>query len=100
MSPPRKNPPKKASLPPPPKAAKNPAKKKEKPPPPKLAYEMTDEELNEHVTKEVREQFMPRKHEPMQPVDPAGQKFFIGIRQPREKERLLDYDRSMTKSFK
>jgi hypothetical protein len=41
------------SPPPPPKAKKNPAKKKEKPPPPKLAYEMTQEELNEHVRKEV-----------------------------------------------
>jgi hypothetical protein len=55
MSPPRKNPPKKASPSPlpPPKVKKNPAKKKEKHPPPKLAYEMTDEELNEHVRKEV-----------------------------------------------
>jgi hypothetical protein len=40
-------------VPPPPKAKKNPAKKEEKPPPPKLAYEMTQEELNEHVRKEV-----------------------------------------------
>jgi hypothetical protein len=90
MSPPRKNPPKKASAPPPPKAKKNPAKKKEKSPPPKLAYEMTDDELNGHVRKEVREQFAPRKPEPKQQVNPAGQKFFIGICQPREKERLSD----------
>jgi hypothetical protein len=39
--------------PPPPKVKNNPAKKKEKPPPPKLAYEMTQEELNEHVRKKV-----------------------------------------------
>jgi hypothetical protein len=32
-------------------------------------------------------------------VDPAGQKFFIG-KCPREKERLSDYDHSITKSFK
>jgi hypothetical protein len=45
----------KAWVPPPPtpKVKKNPAKKKEKPPPPKLAYEMTQEELNEHVRNEV-----------------------------------------------
>jgi hypothetical protein len=57
---------------------------------------MTDEKLNEHVRKEVREQFKPRKPEPKQLVDPAGQKFFIGICQPREKEKLSDYDRSIT----
>jgi hypothetical protein len=71
--------------PPPPKAKKNPAKKKEKPPPPKLAYEMTQEELNEHVRKEIREQFAPRNPEPKQPLDPAGHKFFITMCQPREK---------------
>jgi hypothetical protein len=49
---------------PPPKAKKNPGKKKEKPPPLKLAYEITQEELNEHVRKEVREQFTLRKPEP------------------------------------
>jgi predicted ATP-dependent protease len=87
------------SPPPPPKVKKNPAKKKEKPPPPKLAYEMTEEELNEHVRKEVREQFAPRKPEPKQPVDPAGQKFFVTMCQPREKETLSDYDHSITKSY-
>jgi hypothetical protein len=72
---------------PPPKVKKNPAKKKEKPPPPKLAYETTQEELNEHVRKEVREQFAPRKPEPKQLVDPAGQKFFITMCQPRKKKK-------------
>jgi hypothetical protein len=86
--------------PPPPKAKKNLAKKKEKPPPSKFAYEMTQEELNEHVRKEVREQFAPRKPEPKQPVDPAGQKFFVTMCQPREKETLSDYDHSITKSYK
>jgi hypothetical protein len=33
---------------------KNPAKKKQKPPPLLLAYEMTQEELNEPVRKEVQ----------------------------------------------
>jgi hypothetical protein len=84
---------------PPFKAKKNLAKKKEKPPPPKLAYGTTDEELKEHVRKKVLEQFTLRKPEPKQPVDPAGQKFFIGICQPKEKERLSDYDRSITKSY-
>ncbi|XP_025813176.1 anther-specific proline-rich protein APG-like [Panicum hallii] len=95
----RKNPPKKALPPPPPKAKKNPTKKKEKPPPPKLAYEKTGEELGEQVSKEVRDHFAPRKPKPKGPVDPAGQKFFIGICQLREKERLSDYDRSIIKSY-
>jgi hypothetical protein len=38
---------------PPPKAKKNPTKKKEKPLLSKLAYKITQEELNEHVRKEV-----------------------------------------------
>jgi hypothetical protein len=58
--------------PPPPKAKKNPAKKKEKPQPPKLAYEMTNEELNAHVRKAVTDHFAPRKPEPKQSVDPIG----------------------------
>jgi hypothetical protein len=64
----------KAWVPPPPtpKAKNNQAKKKKKPPPPKLAYEMTQEELNEHLRKEVREQFAPRKPEPKQLVNPVG----------------------------
>jgi hypothetical protein len=51
MSLPRKNLPKKASAPPPRKVKKNAAKKQKNPPPLKLAYEMTDEELNEHLRK-------------------------------------------------
>jgi hypothetical protein len=84
---------------PPPKAKKNPAKKKEKSPRPKLAYEITQEELNEHVRKEVREQFALRKLEPKQPVDPAGQKFFITMCQLSKKETLSDYNHSITKSY-
>ncbi|RLM64416.1 transposon protein, putative, CACTA, En/Spm sub-class [Panicum miliaceum] len=61
---------------------------------------MTQEELNEHVRKEVREQFAPRNLEPKQPVDPVGQKFFVTMCQPREKETLSDYDRSITKSYR
>jgi hypothetical protein len=72
--------------PPPPKAKKNSAKKKEKPPPPKLAYEMTNEELHAHVRKEVTDHFTPRKPELKQPVDPAEQKFFVTMCQPRAKE--------------
>jgi hypothetical protein len=85
--------------PPPPKAKNNPAKKKENPPPLKLAYEMTKEELNEHMKKEVQEQFVPRKSKPKQPVNPAGQKFFVTIYQLREKETLSDYDCSIAKSY-
>jgi hypothetical protein len=54
---------------------------------------------NEHVRKEVREQFAPRKPEPKQLVNPAGQKFFVTMCQPREKETLSDYGRSITKSY-
>ena len=33
-------------------------------------------------------------------MDPAGKKFFLGIMwQPKEKETLSDYDRSITKSY-
>jgi hypothetical protein len=85
-------------LPPPPKPEKNPAKKKEKPPPLKLAYGMTSEELNVQVRKEVTDRFASKKPQPKQLVDPARQKFFVSMCQPREKETLSDYDRSITKS--
>jgi hypothetical protein len=42
---------------------------------------------------------VPRKPEPKQPVNPAGKKFFITMCQPRAKETLSDYDRSITKSY-
>jgi flagellar biosynthesis GTPase FlhF len=85
--------------PPPPNVMKNPAKKKEKPPSLKLAYEMTNEELHAHVRKEVTDHFASKKPEPKQPVDPTGQKCFVAMCQPRKKETLSDYDRSITKSY-
>ena len=61
---------------------------------------MTNEELNAQVRKEVTDHFAPRKPEPKQPVDPSGQKFFLGIMcQPRERDTILHYDRSITKSY-
>ena len=61
---------------------------------------MTDEELTAHVQKEVHDHFKPKKPEPKEPVDPAGKKFFLGIMcQPKQKELLSDYDRSITKSW-
>jgi hypothetical protein len=38
------------------------------------------------MRKEVTDQFAPKKLEPKQPVDLAGQKFFVAMCQPREKE--------------
>jgi hypothetical protein len=84
------------SPPPPPKAKKNTKAWVPPPPPPKAK---TQEALNERVRKEVRDQFVPRKFEPKQPVNPAGQKFFITMCQPRKKETLSNYDRSITKSY-
>ena len=61
---------------------------------------MTPEELTAAVQKEVDDHFKTKKPEPKEPVDPAGKKFFLGIMcQPKEKERLSDYDRSITKSW-
>jgi hypothetical protein len=51
------------------------------------------------VRKEVTDHFTPRKPELKQPVDPAEQKFFVTMCQPREKETLSDYSRSITKSY-
>jgi hypothetical protein len=51
------------------------------------------------VRKKVRDHFAPRKPEPKQPVDQARQKFFIGMCQPSEEQRLSDYDLSITKSY-
>ena len=50
--------------PPPPPRKRNPPKKKEKPPAPKLAYLMTQEELDESVAKHVKGHFAPKKAPP------------------------------------
>ena len=61
---------------------------------------MTPDELTEYVQKQVDDHFKPKKPEPKVPVDPACKKFFLGIMcQPKQKEQLSDYDRSITKSW-
>ena len=75
------------------------AKKKEKPPPPKLAYEKTQEELEESVSQYCKEFFAPRKPEPKQPVDPAAKKFFVSQMKPVKKQRDSDYERQIKKSY-
>ena len=61
---------------------------------------MTDEELTAYVQKELDDHFKPKKPEPKEPVDPTGKKFFLGIMcQPKEKETLSDYDRSIMKFY-
>jgi hypothetical protein len=61
---------------------------------------MTYEELDAYVAKEVHDHFKPKKPEPKMPVDPVGKKFFLAqMCQPKEKEPLSDYDRSITKSW-
>jgi hypothetical protein len=69
--------------PPPSRLKRNPPKKKEKPPPPKLAYHMTQEELEESVRKLVTDHFVPKKHEPKQPMSPAVKKYFKSLVQPK-----------------
>ena len=55
----------KGLVPPPlPARKRNPPKKKEKPPTPKLAYLMTQEELDESVAKHVKSHFAPKKAPP------------------------------------
>ena len=61
---------------------------------------MTPEELRASVKKEVDDHFAQKKPELKEPVDPVGKKFFLGIMcQPKEKETLPDYDRSITKFY-
>jgi hypothetical protein len=61
---------------------------------------MTDEELTAHVQKEVHDHFKPKKPEPKELVDPAGKKFFLSVTcQPKQKELMSGYDRSITKSW-
>ena len=56
---------------------------------------MTDEELSAWVQEDVRKQLKPKE-----PVDPAAKKFFLSMMcQPKQKELMLDYDRSITKSW-
>ena len=53
-----------------------------------------------HVQKDMHNHFKPKKPELKEPVEPAGRKFFLGIMcQPKQKELLSDYDRSITKSW-
>ena len=60
---------------------------------------MTHEELRAAVQKKVDDHFAPKKPKPKEPVDPTGKKFFLGIMcQPKQKETMSDYDRSITKS--
>ena len=55
---------------------------------------MTDEELTAWVQEDVRKQLKPKE-----PVDPAAKKFFLSMMcQPKQKELMLDYDCSITKS--
>ena len=88
-------------LPPlPPRPKKTQRKEKDKPAPEKLACEMTLEELTAHGQKKVDDHFRPKKLEPKEPVDTAGKKFFLDIMcEPRKKECLSNYDRSITKSY-
>ena len=61
---------------------------------------MTSEELDAYVAKEVHDHFKPKKPDPKEPVDPAGEKFFLGIMcQPKQKETLSDYHHSITNSY-
>ena len=61
---------------------------------------MTNEELTAWVQEDVRKQLKPKKPAPKEPVDPAMKKFFLSMMcQPKQKELMSDYDRSITKSW-
>jgi len=52
------------------------------------------------VQKEVDDHLKSKKLEPKEPVDPAGKKFYLSMMcQPKQKELMSDYDRSITKSW-
>ena len=60
---------------------------------------MTDEELTAWVQEDVRKKLKPKKPPPKEPVDPTVKKFFLSMMcQPKQKELMSDYDRSITKS--
>ena len=68
--------------------------------PGKSGYEMTDEELTAWVPEDMRKQLKPKKPPPKEPVDPAAKKFYLSMMcQPKQKESMSDYDRSITKSW-
>ena len=76
-----------------------PKKKKEKPPPQKLAYHMTQEELNEFVREHVRAHFAPKKPPPAHQWSEADKKYFRSLLQPKYRAPLSDYDHQITKSW-
>ena len=66
----------------------------------KSGYEMTPEKLDDWVQEDVRKQLKPKKPPPKESVDPTAKKFFLSMMcQPKQKELMSDYDRSITKSW-
>ena len=63
----------------PPKKRITPKKKKENPPPQKLAYHMTQEELDESVREHVRAHFAPKKPPPMHQWSEVDKKYFRSL---------------------
>ena len=76
-----------------------PKKKKEKPPPPKLAYHMTQEELEESVCQHVRDHFAPKKPPTVHQWSEKDKKYFRTLLQPKYRAPLSDYDCQITKSW-
>lgn len=66
----------------------------------KRTYDCTPKENEEVVRAEVKAFFEARKPPKKIPIDPAAKKFFQKMSEPVKRALLLDYDRSVTKSFK
>ena len=65
----------------------------------KLAYDMTDEELDAEVDANVKRQLAPKRPEPVEKIDPATvKKCLENLRRPTAEEVLPDYDHSIMKS--
>ena len=60
---------------------------------------MTKEELDESVSKHVKEQLVPKEPAAKQSFSAADKKYFKSLVQPKHGELLSDYDRQITKSY-
>ena len=60
---------------------------------------MTQEELDESVSKHVKEQLVPKEPAAKQSFSAADKKYFKSLVQPKHGELLSDYNRQITKSY-
>ncbi|KAJ1288477.1 hypothetical protein BS78_02G092400 [Paspalum vaginatum] len=66
----------------------------------KLAYDLTEEELNAHVKEDVPKQIFSKRSPPKKTlIDPATKSFFVSMSKNPKKQLLSDHDRTVQKSF-